>query len=225
MRRSGLRSIFEGHSCELLPVRKQSWSIREWVMGFASGSTHPTCCDVEEAGYGFVYNPPTGCSPGWQRRERIDDGDAQRREMSEVARQDRKPVTLCRGGNDDVGESRSKAWPRASAIAARRFGCPRLSPFRRACIRCNYPEGLIVPIIYGLKGLMVVGDGEVRWAVRDPSDFVSRNLMRIAESYQLVMNMARWDPQKISKDPNSYEYAVREFQNALNDEQRGVRVA
>ncbi len=72
---------------------------------------------------------------------------------------------------------------------------------------------------------MVVEKGQVRWAVNDPRAFVSRNLTRIAEAYQLVMNMARWDPQKISKDPNSYEFAVREFQNALNDEQRIIRVA
>lgn len=97
------------------------------------------------------------------------------------------------------------------------------TPFFRRGARCSYPEGLIVPVIYGLKGLMIVENGEIRWAVSDPAEFVSRNLMRIAESYQLVMNMARWDPQKISKDSNSYEFAVREFQNALNDEQRSIR--
>ena len=40
----------------------------------------------------------------------------------------------------------------------------------------------------------------------------------IMDDDQLVMNLARWDPQKISKDPNSYEFAVREFQSVLNDE-------
>lgn len=99
------------------------------------------------------------------------------------------------------------------------------TPFFRKGVRCSYPEGLIIPVIYGLKGLMVVKEGEVRWAVSDPSAFVSRNLARIADAYQLVMNMARWDPQKISKDPNSYEFAVREFQNALNDEQRSAQAA
>lgn len=99
------------------------------------------------------------------------------------------------------------------------------TPFFRRGTRCNYPEGLIIPMIYGLKGLMVVEDGRVRWAVDDPSAFVSRNLKHIAEAYQLVMNMARWDPQKISKDPNSYEFSVREFHNALNDEQRSTQTA
>ncbi len=99
------------------------------------------------------------------------------------------------------------------------------TPFFRTGVRCSYPEGLIVPVIYGLKGLMIVEHGKVRWAVRDPSAFVSRNLTRIADAYQLVMNLARWDPQKISKDANSYEFAVREFQNALNEEERTARVA
>lgn len=94
------------------------------------------------------------------------------------------------------------------------------TPFYRKGVKVNYPEGLIVPLIYGLKGLMVVEDGQVKWTVDDPAAFVERHLSRIADSYQLVMNMARWDPQKISKDPNSYEFAVREFRNALSDETR-----
>jgi len=94
------------------------------------------------------------------------------------------------------------------------------TPYFRRGTRYNYPEGLIVPLAYGLKGLMTVKDGEVVWAVSDPSAFLRRNLVRIADAYQLVINFARWDPQKISKDSDSYEFAVREFQNALNEEQR-----
>jgi hypothetical protein len=94
------------------------------------------------------------------------------------------------------------------------------TPFFREGVKDNYPEGLIVPLIYGLKGLMKVENGKVVWAVDDPFAFVDLNLERIADSYQLVMNMARWDPQKISKDANSYEFAVREFRNALLEDQR-----
>lgn len=90
-----------------------------------------------------------------------------------------------------------------------------LTPFYRRAVRNSYPEGLIVPLIYGLKGLLTVKDGEVHWAIKDPFAFVEEHLARIAESYQLVMGMARWDPQKLSKDPNSYEFSVREFRNVL----------
>jgi hypothetical protein len=97
------------------------------------------------------------------------------------------------------------------------------TPFHRYNVSNNYPEGLIVPLIYGLKGLLVVKDGEVIWAVKDPKSFVKKHLSKIAESYQLVMNMAKWDPQKISKDPSSYEFSVREFRNALFEEQRAQK--
>ena len=92
-----------------------------------------------------------------------------------------------------------------------------LTPFYRRGVRNSYPEGLIVPLIYGLKGLLTVADGEVHWAVEDPFAFVKEHLPRITDSYQLAMSMARWDPQKLSKDPNSYEFSVREFRNILPD--------
>ena len=66
---------------------------------------------------------------------------------------------------------------------------------------------------------MKVKKGKVVWAVDDPFAFVNSHLERIADSYQLVMGMAQWDPQKIAKDPNSYEFAVREFRNALLETQ------
>ncbi len=94
------------------------------------------------------------------------------------------------------------------------------TPFFREPVKDNYPIGLIYPLIYGLKGLMTIKDGLVTWAVEDPAAFVERYLDRIADSYQLVLNMAKWDPQKISKDPNSYEFCVREFRNALFEERR-----
>ena len=94
------------------------------------------------------------------------------------------------------------------------------TPFFRRGVRCSYPDGLIIPIVYGLKGLMTVENGIVRWSIDNPSRFVTKYLPKIAESYQLVMNMAKWDPQKLSKDPDSYEYAVREWRNVLHFDQR-----
>ena len=87
------------------------------------------------------------------------------------------------------------------------------TPFYRRGTRVSYPEGLIIPLIYGLKGLLVIKNGEVRWAVDDPDAFLDKHLAQLAESYQLVMNMAHWNPQKISKDRNSYDFAVREFRS------------
>lgn len=83
---------------------------------------------------------------------------------------------------------------------------------------CSYPDGLIVPLVYGLQGLMKIASGKVRWAVEDPSAFVRSALPEIAGAYQLVLEMAKWDPQKIAKNPASHEFAVQQFRSALRAE-------
>ncbi len=92
------------------------------------------------------------------------------------------------------------------------------TPFMRQPVNYNYPEGLIMPLIYGLKGIMEVKNGRVVWAVDDPAKFVKRNLKTIAGTYALVLDMGKWDPQKISKNPSSHEFAVNEFRRALSEE-------
>jgi len=97
-----------------------------------------------------------------------------------------------------------------------------LTPFLRRPVhaksgskRCSYPEGLIVPLVYGLQGFMEVHRGKVRWAVDDLCSFVRDALPMIARAYQLVLEMAKWDPQKIAKNPASHEFAVRQFRGEL----------
>ena len=80
---------------------------------------------------------------------------------------------------------------------------------------CSYPEGLIVPLVYGLQGIMEVSKGKVQWAVDDPAAFVRESLPAIAGAYQLVLEMAKWDPQKVAKNPASHEFAVQQFRAAL----------
>ncbi len=92
------------------------------------------------------------------------------------------------------------------------------TPFMRHPVTYNYPEGLIIPLVYGLKGLMEVKNGKVVWAVDDPAKFLRRHLKSIAGTYTLVLDMGKWDPQKISKNPASHEFAVNEFRRALAEE-------
>ncbi len=92
------------------------------------------------------------------------------------------------------------------------------TPFMRRPVHYNYPDGLIIPLVYGLKGLMEVKNGRVVWVVDNPSKFVKRNLKSIAGSYALALDMGKWDPQKISKNPASHEFAVNEFRRALAEE-------
>ena len=81
----------------------------------------------------------------------------------------------------------------------------------------RYPDGLIMPLVYGLKGIMEVSGDELRWAT-EPSSFLKRNLSAIAGAYRLVLDMARFDPQKLAKNQASHEFAVGEFEKALMKE-------
>jgi hypothetical protein len=100
-----------------------------------------------------------------------------------------------------------------------------VTPFLRLPVRapgggskpCSYPEGLIMPLVYGLQGLMRVTNGKVHWVVDDPAGFVSEVLPEVAGAYQLVLEMAKWDPQKIAKNPASHEFAVRQFRAAVRE--------
>jgi hypothetical protein len=78
----------------------------------------------------------------------------------------------------------------------------------------RYPDGLIMPLVYGLKGLMEIDGDRVIWGT-DPSAFLKRYLGDIAGAYRLVLDMARFDPQKLSKNQASHEFAVGEFEKAL----------
>ncbi|TPL95191.1 AIPR family protein [Mesorhizobium sp. B2-3-12] len=81
-------------------------------------------------------------------------------------------------------------------------------------VNYRYPDGLIMPLVYGLKGLMEVDSDRVVWAT-DPVKFLDQYLGDIAGAYRLVLDMARFDPQKLAKNQASHEFAVGEFEKAL----------
>lgn len=86
--------------------------------------------------------------------------------------------------------------------------------FTNKKVSYRYPDGLIMPLVYGLKGLMRVNEKQIVWAT-DPFIFIDRYLKSIAGAYRLVLDMARFDPQKLSKNEASHEFAVGEFEKAL----------
>ena len=71
-----------------------------------------------------------------------------------------------------------------------------------------------MPLVYGLKGLMGIQGNRVVW-VMDPVAFLDAYLPDIAGAYRLVLDMARFDPQKLAKNEASHEFAVGEFEKAL----------
>lgn len=78
----------------------------------------------------------------------------------------------------------------------------------------RYPDGLIMPLVYGLKGLMEIDGERVIWAT-NPFEFLNLYFKDIAGAYRLVLDMARFDPQKLAKNQASHEFAVGEFEKAL----------
>lgn len=89
-----------------------------------------------------------------------------------------------------------------------------MTHFLNRPVAYRYPDGLIMPLVYGLKGLMEIKDDRVVWAT-DPQTFLKRYLNDIAGAYRLVLDMARFDPQKLAKNQASHEFAVGEFEKAL----------
>jgi hypothetical protein len=92
---------------------------------------------------------------------------------------------------------------------------PPATPFFGRTCKYTCPDGFIVPIAYGLSALLEDGpDGMLRWKT-SPSQFLSKHLKGIVEGYRLVVEMATWDPQKVGKNLNAYQFAAREFEKYL----------
>lgn len=89
-----------------------------------------------------------------------------------------------------------------------------MTPFTNTPVFYRYPDGLIMPLVYGLKGLMEIEGENVVWAT-NPFKFLELYLKDIAGAYRLVLDMARFDPQKLAKNQASHEFAVSEFEKAL----------
>ncbi|QDP26846.1 hypothetical protein [Bradyrhizobium cosmicum] len=86
--------------------------------------------------------------------------------------------------------------------------------FTEQPVKYRYPDGLIMPLVYGLQALMKVEDDKVVWAT-DPKVFLDKHLKEIAGAYKLVLEMSGYDPQKVGKNETSYKIALSEFEKAL----------
>ncbi|MHB9470843.1 hypothetical protein [Mesorhizobium sp. W050] len=90
--------------------------------------------------------------------------------------------------------------------------------FTEQPVKYRYPDGMIMPLVYGLKALLRSKDGKVEWAT-DPTKFIDRHLDEIAGAYKLVLEMSGYDPQKVGKNETSYKIAFSEFEKAFLREQ------
>lgn len=79
----------------------------------------------------------------------------------------------------------------------------------------SYPDGLIMPLVYGLKSLIKRdAQGSVHWS-EDPAAFLDECLVPIVKKYRVIMDAFRADPQKIGKNEGSYELVLDAFETEL----------
>lgn len=85
------------------------------------------------------------------------------------------------------------------------------TPFGEKHIETVSPDGFIMPLVYGLQALMETKNEDgyriVHWA-KSPRPFLENNLEKIVKRYMGIFSMCNYDPQKIGKNPHSYEQAL-----------------
>ena len=88
------------------------------------------------------------------------------------------------------------------------------APFTQLESDFGVPDGYIIPVLYGLKALLEIKNGELRWKT-DPGAFLDRHIKTLIGAFKMPMDMAGFDPQKIAKSENSYLFMVGEVEKAL----------
>ena len=79
----------------------------------------------------------------------------------------------------------------------------------------SYPDGLIMPLVYGLQSLIKRdAQGRVHWS-ENPAAFLDDCLIPIVKKYRVIMDAFRADPQKIGKNEGSYELVLDAFETEL----------
>jgi hypothetical protein len=89
------------------------------------------------------------------------------------------------------------------------------SHFTEMPVDYSYPDGLIMPLVYGLKVLMKSNEeGMIEWT-HDPVKFLDKNLSAIVRKYRVILDAYGFDPQKVGKSQGSYELVIDAYKTAL----------
>lgn len=89
-----------------------------------------------------------------------------------------------------------------------------VTKFYKRGVNYAYPDGFIVPLIFGMRALIENKDGVFSWKT-DPVAFVKKHKEKILASYNLPIKMSGYDPQKVGKERASYEFAENAVKMAL----------
>ncbi|WP_441240530.1 hypothetical protein [Tardiphaga sp. 768_D3_N2_1] len=87
--------------------------------------------------------------------------------------------------------------------------------FTNVEVEYSYPDGLIMPLVYGLKALMRKGrNGHISWK-EDPNTFLDKHGIAIVKKYRVILDAFNFDPQKIGKNEGSYNLVLDAFETEL----------
>ena len=91
-----------------------------------------------------------------------------------------------------------------------------VSAFTKSPVQYSYPDGFIMPLVYGLSALMRIDvDGNVEWSVPNPAKFVTDTLPSVVRRYRAIIEAFAGDPQKIGKNEGAYTIAKDAFETEL----------
>jgi hypothetical protein len=102
-----------------------------------------------------------------------------------------------------------------AVTAANNLRTKPTTPFLKQPRNYRYPDGLILPLVYGLKALIKADEsGHLSWRT-DPSAFLDVHLEEIVRKYRVLITAFAGDPQKIGKNEGSYALALDAFETEL----------
>jgi hypothetical protein len=82
-------------------------------------------------------------------------------------------------------------------------------------VNYSYPDGLIMPLVYGLRSLIEQDqNGLLHWRT-EPNAFLDACFGHIVKKYRVIMDAFRADPQKIGKNEGSYDLVLDAFETEL----------
>lgn len=90
---------------------------------------------------------------------------------------------------------------------------PRTKFYRSEC-KFDYPDGFIMPLVYGLRAMLEYKNGKLSWKT-DPAEFIEKHLTDVVPHIYSMIEMAKYDPQKVGKADASYRLAESAFKFLL----------
>ena len=89
------------------------------------------------------------------------------------------------------------------------------TPYGKSTSAYRYPDGFIVPLVFGLRALLKAdANGKITWKT-DPGEFISKHLDEIVRKYKVLIQAFGGDAQKIGKNDGSYTLAEDAFETEL----------